>query len=238
MPIDAGSDSLTTPISRKQSLREIVHERVRGALLSGEIVADERFTESQLAEGLGTSRAPIREALRELEQEGLIVRSGQRGYVLRPVDARDVRELGLLRSALERLAAGLVVKRATETEIDQLGKLVDRMYVAEGESSSPEGLEALDTAFHEQLCRLARHESLLAIWLSMRDRLTLAMRAVNLSWDTAGFAAAHERVLEALRSGDPAQAQDAIESHILSGLDRLMSVSVAAGEVEPEPDQG
>jgi DNA-binding GntR family transcriptional regulator len=226
-------DKLTTPISRKQSLREIVHERVRGALLSGEIGAEERFSESQLAEGLGTSRAPIREAMRELEQEGLIVRSGQRGYVLRPVEPKDVRELGLLRSALERLAAGLTVQRASAAEIAELEEIVAQMAAAE-QRSPAEGLEDLDTAFHEKLCRLAQHEALLGIWLSMRDRLQLALRAVNLSWDRAGFASSHELVMEAIRSGDPKQAEDAIETHILSGLDRLMSVSTP-DEPTPQP---
>jgi DNA-binding GntR family transcriptional regulator len=217
------SDSLTTPISRKQSLREIVHERVRGALLRGEIAPGERFTESQLAEGLGTSRAPIREALRELEQEGLIVPTGQRGYALRPVEVDDVRELALLRMALERLAAGLVVQRADDGGIAKLDAVVERMREAEASSPS-EALEGLDAEFHELLCRLSGHERLLRTWLSMRDQLTLAMRTVNLSWKPErGFAASHERVVESLRTRDVPYAERAIEEHIRSGLEQFVS---------------
>jgi DNA-binding GntR family transcriptional regulator len=223
-------DSLTTPISRKQSLREMVHERVRGALLRGEIAPGERFTESQLAEGLGTSRAPIREALRELEQEGLIVPSGQRGYVLRPVEVDDVRELTLLRIALERLAAALVVERADDDGLGELDAIVARMEKAE-ESSPGEALEDLDASFHERLCRLSEHEPLLGVWLSMRDRLTLAMRAMNLAWKPErGYAAAHAKVVKALRSRDTAVAEETIDKHIRAGLERLTSVVATADE--------
>jgi DNA-binding GntR family transcriptional regulator len=225
--------NLTTPISRKQSLREIVHERVRGALLSGEIAPGERFTESQLAEGLGTSRAPIREALRQLEQEGLIVPTGQRGYALRPVEAHDVHELGLLRCALERLAAELVVERADDAGIAELKAVVTQMYAAESETAPQAKLTELDATFHELLCRLAQHEPLLRVWSSMRDQLTLAMRTVNLAWSPGpGYAASHERVVQALETRDVATAQRAIEEHIRSGLAQLVS-DADGGEPEP-----
>jgi len=221
-------NSLTTPISRKQSLREIVHTRVRAALLNGEIAPGERFTEVQLAEGLGTSRAPIREAVRQLEQEGLIVPSGSRGYVLRPVAIEDVRELGLLRSALERLAAELVVERADDAALDQLEAIVAQMYEAEAGTASAAVLTELDADFHEKLCSLARNEPLQRVWTSMRDQLTLAMRTVNVAWSPGpGYAASHERVVKALQTRDAAVAQRAIDEHIRSGLEQVMAREAA-----------
>lgn len=230
MAPNGSADSLTTPISRKQSLRQLVHERVRSALLRGEIAPGQRFTESQLAEGLGTSRAPIREALRELEQAGLIVPSGQRGYLLRPVGIDDARELSLLRIALEKLAATLVVERADDDGLKELEAIVEKMEAAEA-SSPQEALEDLDVNFHERFCRLADHEPLLRVWLSLRDQLTLAMRTVNLAWKPErGFAASHAKVVEALRSRDPAVAEQMIEDHIRRGLDRLTSVTATAAD--------
>jgi DNA-binding GntR family transcriptional regulator len=232
---DAAADSLSTPISRNQSLRTLVHERVRGALMRGEIAPGERFTESQLAEGLGTSRAPIREALRQLEQEGLIVPSGQRGYVLRPMQVEDVRELGLLRLALERLAAGLAVERADAGEIAGLEPIIERMHDAE-QASPNEAQAELDAEFHEALCRLSKHKALVRTWLSMRDQLTLAMRTVNLAWKPVpGFAESHQRVLDALRAGDPEVAERTIEQHIRAGLEQLVSVTSAGGSATPDP---
>jgi DNA-binding GntR family transcriptional regulator len=73
-------------------------------------------------------------------------------------------------------------------------------------------------------------------WLSMRDQLTLAMRTVNLAWKPVpGFAASHQRVLDALRSGDAEVAERTIEEHIRAGLDQLVSVT-SAGESASTPD--
>lgn len=225
---DRAISKLNIPVERT-NLRKLVHERVRQAILNGELAPGERFTETQLAEGLGTSRAPVREALRELEQESLIVPSGQRGYELRPVTPRDVEELCLLRVALERLAASMFSTRADDRDLARLQGIVDDMKTLDDKPRSQRRRDELDAEFHQQLVIASQHELLLRTWLTMRDRLTLAMRAVNLAWPVSpGFVQSHQKVVDALASGDPEKAQLAIERHIQDGVQKLLRESDAA----------
>jgi DNA-binding GntR family transcriptional regulator len=210
------TDNLESPLARN-SLRQQVYDRVRAAILSGEIEPGQRLTETALAQQLGTSRAPIREALRALEQERLIVPVGVRGYTTHPMTTSDVRDLSLLRIALERLAVSLMLERSPEHGFDELEEIVERMARADRRDH-----DALDLEFHERLCRLAQHSRLVEVWTSIRDQLQLAMRTINESWgSSSGFVDSHRRLLRELRSGDTERAERAIDAHIRSGMERV-----------------
>ncbi len=203
---------------RRMTLRREIYDRVRAALLAGEIGQDERLTETALAEQLGTSRAPVREALRELEQEGLIVSLGYRGYSPPPATTEDVRELSRLRVALERLAIGLAVERATPEDFDSLRAILSDMAAAVAAGDTERASE-VDAAFHEKICEVAKHALLVRMWSSMRAQLAIAMRVVNLSHPRlSGLVERHALLLEVLESGDVAAAELAMEEHIHAGL--------------------
>lgn len=210
--------NLGEPLART-SLRREVYDRLRNALLAGELTSSDRLTETHISEMLGTSRAPVREALRQLEQEGLVEPLGTRGY--RVVEAGDVVEISLLRIALEKLAVSLFIDRATDGDRADLRLIVNRMReaVVAGEESVA---HQLDIDFHETLCRAARHDLLLTTWQSMRSQLALATTAVNRSYsDAHGLAERHEQVIRVLEQGDAALAEIEIEEHIQHGLRTL-----------------
>ena len=207
--------ALDEPVLR-QNLRELARERIRAAVLSGEL-NDERITEGALAERLGTSRAPIREVLHELEQQGLVESLGLRGYRVKVLSPAEVRELMLVRMALERLAISMNGRPSTET-LDRLAKLTATMRDAPHLATD---LDELDTRFHEALVEGAGSPLLLRTWQGMRDQLRLAIHASNTSFgDPAGTADSHDRLVAALRD-TPEAGMQAIEAHIGGGLARF-----------------
>ncbi len=205
----------------RTNLRHEVYARVRAAVLTGELTRDDRITETGLSEMLGVSRAPVREALRQLEQEGLVESLGTRGY--RVVETPDVHEVSLLRIALERLAVALVIERGIEEDFRDLRTIVDQMRAAI-EAGEPEQARHLDNVFHERLCQASHHDLLVSTWNSIRTQLTIATRAVNRSYsDPSGLPERHMRIVEVLESGDTSRAQEEIERHIRSGLESFLA---------------
>ncbi|WP_432974326.1 GntR family transcriptional regulator [Dactylosporangium sp. CA-233914] len=216
------TSNLDVPFART-SLREEVYKRVRNALLSGELTSRDRITESSLSERLGTSRAPVREALRQLQQEGLIEQLGTRGYQV--VTTPDVREISLLRIALEKLAVTLVIDRGTPQDLSDLRAIVDRMRDAVQSGDAHQARE-LDIEFHERMCQAGRHDLLMATWNSMRAQLTLATLAVNRSYaDPEGLPERHLRIIEVLESGNHADAEREIATHISTGVESFVGRS-------------
>ncbi len=207
--------ALDQPVLR-QNLRELARDRIRTAVLSGEL-NDERITEGALAERLGTSRAPIREVLHELEQQGLVESLGLRGYRVKVLSPAEVRELMLVRMALERLAVTMNGGLPAAT-LDRLSALAGAMRPA---PEDPAALDELDARFHETLVEGAGSPLLLRTWQGMRDQLRLAIHASNTSFgDPTGTVDSHERLVAALRS-TPETAVQAIEAHIGGGLARF-----------------
>ena len=207
--------ALDEPVQRS-NLRDLARERIRRAILSGEL-SGERITEGALAERLGTSRAPIREVLHELEQQGLVESLGLRGYRVKVLTPSEIRELMLVRMALERLA----VTMKSPGPADTVRRLADLAAAMRDAPHDPATLDELDTQFHETLVAAAGSPLLLRTWQSMRDQLRLAIHASNVSFgDPAGTAHSHERLVAAL-GGEPEAAERAIEDHIGGGLERF-----------------
>lgn len=207
--------ALDEPVQRT-NLRDLARERIRMALLSGEL-SGERITEGALAERLGTSRAPIREVLHELEQQGLVESLGLRGYRVKVLMPSEIRELMLVRMALERLA----VTMKSQVPADTLRRLAGLAAAMREAPHDPAMLDELDAEFHETLVAAAGSPLLLRTWQGMRDQLRLAIHASNRSFgDPAGTAQSHERLVAAL-GGEPDAAERAIEEHIGGGLERF-----------------
>ena len=120
------------PLDTYKPLREVVIENIRDAISSGDFPAGMRLTELQLADEMGVSRTPIREAIRNLEQEGLVVMIPRRGAYVADVSIHDINEVYEIRTALETLAAGLAAERIEDSEIEEMDKylIATRTYVS------------------------------------------------------------------------------------------------------------
>lgn len=145
------------PLDTYKPLREVVIENIRDAILSGDFPAGMRLTELQLADEMGVSRTPIREAIRNLEQEGLVVMIPRRGAYVADVSIHDINEVYEIRTALETLAAGLAAERIEDSEIEEMDKylIATRTYVSRLDYTK---IVEMDTAFHDVIYKASRNK--------------------------------------------------------------------------------
>jgi DNA-binding GntR family transcriptional regulator len=195
------------------SLVELVARELRALIVAGELRPGERLVEERLTERFGVSRPPVREALRILEQEGLVQRQPRRGAIVTPLSTEDVREIYTLRWALERLAIELALPVDGE-RLRPLRDAVDAMREAE----SREALLEANWRFHLALVSLPGHRRLLAAYEALLAQLRLCM-AMNLRFreqvtgDPADSARRHARLLTLVEDGDLAAVLREIETH-------------------------
>ncbi len=184
-------------------LREVVSETLRQAIQDGVLKPGERLMEIPLAEELGVSRTPIREAIRKLELEGFVVMVPRRGTYVANISLKDITQVFEIRSALEELAAGLAAERITAEEIETL----ERMLVEIGdhmENKDMESVVAADVEFHEVLYRASRNERLADIVHNLREQ-TYRLRK---TWEE------HRQLVEAIASHNATQARKLAQIHM------------------------
>lgn len=203
-------------------LREIVFEHLREAIIGGNLRPGERMMEMQLAEEMGVSRTPVREAIRKLELEGLVIMVPRRGAYVSDLSIKDVAETFEIRSALEALAAGLAADRITPDESEEL----ERILVQIGECIEANDLERsikLDEEFHNVLYRASRNDRLVQIINNLREQIQ-RFRATSLS--TPGRLEAvlfeHTKITEAISDRNAEMAQHLAQEHIENAENALM----------------
>jgi len=203
-------------------LRELVFETLRKAIISGDLKSGERLMEVQLAEELGVSRTPVREAIRKLELEGLVVMVPRKGAYVAGVSLKDVAEVFEIRASLEGLAASLAAERITEDEIEHLERLLVQIKSCVDEGNI-EKLIHKDEEFHDSLYKAARNEKLVQIINNLREQihrfrvtsLTNPNRAKELFEE-------HKRIVEALADRDSDLARKITQEHIENVENNIM----------------
>jgi len=151
-------------------LREIVFETLREAIINGLLKPGERMMEIQMAEELGVSRTPVREAIRKLELEGFVVMIPRKGAYVAGISMKDIADVFEIRAALEGLAAALAAERITEEELEHLERLLVK--IAECiEANDLKSLVDVDTEFHDTLYKACRNERLVQIVSHLREQI-------------------------------------------------------------------
>jgi DNA-binding GntR family transcriptional regulator len=202
-------------VQSPRSLRHGVRTHLRNLILDGTLQPGDRIVESRLARELGISQAPIREALRELEQMGLVVSYPNRGSSVRRIEPRDAEEMYTLRAHLEAMAVNLAGPRLTEQDLDYLDRLIDEM-VAAGIDDNPDLLTELDTRFHEYICEKSGHELLLRTWRDINPLNWTMITVIRIrDRNLQELAERHRPIVDALRARNSVRAEDAIRQHVL-----------------------
>ena len=163
-----------------QPLREVVCESLRNAISKGVLKPGERLMEIQLAEELGVSRTPVREAIRKLELEGYVVMLPRRGTYVSSLTIRDVNEVFEIRTSLESLAAALASERITDEEMDNLQRFLVQ-FANDIKSGDMEHIVDTDMKFHDALYQASRNNRLVGIISNLRDQLT-RFRTTSMSY--------------------------------------------------------
>jgi DNA-binding GntR family transcriptional regulator len=213
------------------ALWESVAERIREAILAGELEPGSKLIETELAERFGTSRGPVREAIRELARQGLVTELPRRGTLVSTLTAEDLAEVYAVRQALEVAASAVVIARAGDEEL----RTVEAHLVAL--ESLPPGAGYLDQAvhdlaFHRSVVALAGNQRMAAMYEQMLQQTVLLLRIAaqeNPSLRTDLRRAAHREILGALYERDEAAARAALEVHYRYAEERLSPSVIVRG---------
>ncbi|MET8251021.1 GntR family transcriptional regulator [Micromonospora sp. NPDC005197] len=198
------------------SLVDLAVSRLTREILSGKSDPGERLVEEQLTRRLGISRAPLREALRLLAQQGLVEHVPRRGVRVATLSDRDVRELYELRDVLERFSVRAGIPVGRESDLAGLRATLDQMREATGAGDRMTVAES-HRAFHVALVALAGNRQLSAVYGSILVKLQLYM-AINLRREAEvaqplDGVHRHERLFEAVVGGDPEEVLAVLSAH-------------------------
>ena len=208
---------------RERTITSIAVDAIEEMIVSGELQAGDRINESSLAERLGISRGPIREACRSLEQAGLLTSMANKGMYVREVSLDEARELYELRSAVAGLAGELIVKRADDIEVQSLQSLVNKMQVAADEENTAQYFK-LNLQFHEALVQAARNRPLEDTYRKIVNQLhLLRRRGLVQDGNLQVSNAEHQKIVSAITERDSVKASSALREHVANGLTRLIA---------------
>jgi DNA-binding GntR family transcriptional regulator len=204
------------------NLRNHIEDKVRAAILGGGFRPGDRLVETLIAEQLGVSRAPVREALSALERAGIVVSVPRRGYYVIDFTDRDIEEIYSLRLLLEVGALRRAVDRVTEDGLAEMQRVADQLAESALRTDTPEETVALDLFFHELICRAADHSRLHAAWDSLRMQIQLLISVTSRTHyshpDQPGKL--HQRILDAIRARNLERAEATLIEHLADAEQR------------------
>ncbi|SHF32232.1 transcriptional regulator, GntR family [Loktanella atrilutea] len=190
----------------------------------------DRLVESELADRLGVSRTPVREALQRLETQSLLTRDG-RSLIVSSLDHTQMAELYVVRGTLEGLAARLAARHATPEEI---AVLRDMLAADEALKDDPEALSRANRRFHKQI-HLASHNRFLVQQLDLvhRSMALLATTSISAKGRGGDTLKEHERIVAAIAAGDGDAADAALRAHISQAFVTRLKLDAAKVEAAP-----
>ncbi|MFF0483223.1 GntR family transcriptional regulator [Streptomyces sp. NPDC004435] len=196
-----------------KSKADLVYESLRSAIAEGELRPGAKVNMDELSRDFGVSKIPIREAVKRLESEGLVVSKVHSGVTVSEVDLTEMRGVFLAREAIEGLVAGLAAANADAALISELEKTQKAMRKAL-DSGAMDRLPSLNSAFHHALATASGYRVLADLTEQLlmtvrRYRLTSPVDATN--WRSV--IEEHDAIVEALRDGDSTAATEAARAH-------------------------
>src|SRR3954469_23521703 len=214
------------PISRRNGARAgvVVYDRLREAIVSTELQPGQLISENEIAEKLGVSRTPVREALARLRDDQLVQIVPQLGTFVSPISVSGVDDAQFLREALECSAVRLAAERADRGDVAQLGALIGRQEHAR-DAANADAFYVLDDELHSTLCELSGRPIAWTIVARANGHLN-RVRRLSLAEPRyiAEMIEEHKAVVDAVGQGDPDAAEDALRHHLRMVLSDLPTI--------------
>ncbi|MGD0916142.1 MAG: GntR family transcriptional regulator [Thermodesulfobacteriota bacterium] len=198
-----------------------VHDYLQEKILNGEIAPNTRLVESAIAKEIGTSRTPVREALHNMQQEGLVQSIPRVGYIVKELTEDEMVQICGIRTVLEILAAEWAVQRDRKAVIRELRENISssKELIRTGNLSA---FIDLDEQFHGTLSRLSGSHHLLNVALTMRRlMLRIRIKALCHSDNCKRSLDGHRLILKAIQKGDIEEIRDAIVHHVRISLEDI-----------------
>jgi DNA-binding GntR family transcriptional regulator len=208
-------------ILQTKSVADLVREEIIGRIKRGELLAGDKLNELSLAQQFAISRAPVREAFRALEEAGLVRLEKNRGVFVRRIEEPEAHELYALRATLDEMAGRLLAPRMNAAISEELEDWLKRL-AASARSGDMKTYFPLNIAFHDRLVELTENRTLIEFYRKVIDRMHLLRRRnFNEGQGSQASQDEHRAIVEALRTGDPAEAARVMRAHVLKGYERL-----------------
>lgn len=217
----------------RRGLTEQVADSIRQAIFDGSFDLGDRLNEADIADRLHVSRGPVREALAQLKQEGIVTTSWHRGANIMELSPADVRELYSLRTVLEVFAIREAARAATDADLDAMDGVLAAMSKADDDQSDFYMIQ-LDIEFHDGLYRAAHHDRLATAWNSIRSQVLLSLlvkRHTSNEYYRDKVVAEHKQLFDLVSARGADDCEKAIREHISATYDRLMASFRDAGEL-------
>lgn len=195
-------------------LRDVVFNTLRQGILRGELKPGERLMEIHLADQLGVSRTPIREAIRMLELEGLVIMMPRKGAMVASISKEDLKDVLEVRKALDRLAVSLACERITPDGLASLKAAATKFKDVTKTLDSTKIAEA-DVAFHDEIHKASGNKRLSVMVSNLAERIyRYRFEYIKESYDCVQLIEEHDEIVKCIEKGDKEGAVAAIDRHI------------------------
>ena len=216
------TSSLDYPVEKPMTLREQIVDFIKDSIVSGRLKPGERVPESDIAENLGISRTPIREAFRQLESEGFITVTPRKGAVVSPITDRDVKEFYEIKSLLEGYAARTACDKMTDKEIKRLESLNASMVKCEAKEDF-KGFFRYDNDFHATFLRACGNDKLLAMVHGLVQQFErFRMTALSLPGRMEVSLKQHSDIIDAFKESNATKVETLVMANAEKGRDFLV----------------
>ncbi len=225
----------TIKLDNYKPLRDLVFAAIREAILNGRLKPGERLMEVQLAEEMGVSRTPVREAIRKLELEGLVVMVPRKGAYVATLTLKDAAEVFEIRSSLEGLAAALAAERITDEEVTSLDRILEAISTA-GEKGDIKTIIKKDMEFHQVLFSASRNDRLAQIINNLKEQIDrFRMQSFSNPARLKSVLSEHKNILDSIKQGDAENAERLAKEHIYKVEYNVMNILRKQMDFEEEP---
>jgi DNA-binding GntR family transcriptional regulator len=214
-------------VTKRRVLADEVTDDLRDAIVAHELETGRRLGEDELAEQMGVSRGPVREALMRLEREGLITIERHRGARVSSWGRKDIDEIYSMRGALEELAIQWACKNATKADLAEMTRSLKEFSKLSVKQRTPKEVSRIDLEFHTALFLAAHHNRLFESWKILRAQIhTFVGHAwsqhdsVNITY-LSEWESNHQKLLDVIISGKTQLATELVREHVEGGHQRV-----------------
>ena len=221
---------------QRNSLASLVQTEIERMILGGQFNSGAKLTESTLATQLGVSRGPVREALRMLEESGLVRTEKNRGVFVRDVPIEEALEIFELRAVMDQYVGRKLAQTVTAAQIKELRQFVDDMEQA-SKAGNAQDYHRLNLGFHDRLLELTGNSKFSATYRKLVNELSLFRRQNLTDESMAIYSREHRQIIKAIAARDADAAGQAMFQHVMNSRDRTLqnyrSRSVANTQTDP-----
>ncbi|MES2958551.1 MAG: phosphonate utilization associated transcriptional regulator [Pseudomonadota bacterium] len=212
----------TIALLQSSSLTSVVQQEVERRILQGELAPGAKLNEAALAEALGVSRGPVREAFRMLEEAGLVRQEKNRGVFVRSIPIDEAMEIFDLRAMMDEAVGRSLAESITAEQLRGVRAMVEAMEKAV-KAGDADGYHLLNLEFHDRLVEFAGNRKLTTIYRRLINELSLFRRMNLVDAKLLPISAGeHRAIVKAIASGDPEAAGRAMRQHVMDSKNRTL----------------